>query len=98
MSIFKGKEVRLLKARVDNNNRRLTEMECKHIEKAFYDYRQDRKMPWYGGNTICRNCGKMIREFSDETEFLKAKHEIMKDIIERDKKRIAELEKDRGKI
>lgn len=97
MSIFKGKEVRLLKARVDNNERRLMQM-CKHTEQRFIDYRRDKSDPWYGGRVICGDCDEVIREFINEAEFLKAKHKIMKSIIERDKERIAELEKDRGKI
>jgi len=93
MSIFKGKEVRSLKARVDNNERRLMQMECEHTRQYFKDYRKDKSDPWQGGCVMCRDCGKLIKQFHDEVEFLKAKHEIMQDIIEKDKKRIAEIEK-----
>jgi len=96
MSIFKGKEVRLLKARVDNNERRLMQLECEHTTQYFKDYRQNESDPWYGGEVICGDCGKLIKQFSDEVEFLKAKHEIMKDVIAKDLIRIAEIEK-RGK-
>jgi len=93
MSIFKGKEVRSLKARVDNNERRLMQLECEHTTQYFKDYRQNESDPWYGGEVICGDCGKLIKQFHDEFEFLKAKHEIMQGIIEKEKRRIVELEK-----
>jgi len=93
MSIFKGKEVRSLKARVDNNERRLMQMECEHTTQYFKDYRQDESDPWQGGCVMCGDCGKLIKRFYDEVEFLKAKHVIMQGIIEKEKRRIVELEK-----
>ncbi len=92
MSIFKGEEVRLLKARVDENERRLMQM-CKHTEQRFIDYRRDKSDPWYGGRVICGDCDEIIREFINEAEFLKAKHKIMREIIKSDAARIAEPEK-----
>jgi len=38
MSIFKGKEIRLLKANVEHNQERLMRLECDHTEVCYYDY------------------------------------------------------------
>ena len=69
MSVFKGKEVRLLKARVDNNERRLTEMECKHTERYFMDHRRDKSDPWDGGQVICGDCKKLINNIVMKLNF-----------------------------
>ena len=70
MSIFKGKEIRLLKARVNNNEERLTRLECKHPEQCFMDYRRNKNDPWCGGHIECTNCGKLIKQLTNEIEFL----------------------------
>ena len=93
MSIFKGKEIRLLMKRVDNNERRLKQLECEHTEIAFEDYQQSKSYPWCGADMRCTDCGKLIRHFDNINEFLKAKHEIMDKIIAEDLVRIGEIKK-----
>jgi len=89
MSIFKGKQIRLLKAKVDCLEKQMKQVKCEHEDVMFSPWDSHYSM----GYIKCRSCDKMLKEFRDESEFLKAKNEIMQGIIEKDKKRIAEIEK-----
>ena len=106
MSIFKGKEIRLLRESINerfkDNEERLKQLECEHHhekkfqeEKGYQIYNSNAIIVWQRGQLKCAECGKMLMRFDNEIEYLEAKNEAMKAKIAKDTMRIVELRKNK---